>query len=63
MMSVNHGEIGAFCNRSSKYTFIRYSYKSNNILMCLLLRILSCLAFDVTIFIKALKNSTGLVPH
>ena len=62
-MSINRGEVGAFYNRSSEYTFIRYSYKSNNILMCLLLRIFSCLAFDLVIFIKALKNSTGLVPH
>ena len=52
-------EIGAFYNRSSKYAFVRYSYKLNNILMCLLLRTFSCLAFYVIIFIKALKNCTG----
>ena len=52
-------EIGAFYNRSSKYAFVRYSYKLNNILMCLLLRTVSCLAFYVVIFIKTLKNCTG----
>ena len=51
---------GAFYNRSSKYTFAQHSYKFN-ILMCLLLRILSCLAFYVVIFIKALKNCTGSI--
>ena len=33
-------EIGAFYNRSSKITFVRYRYKFNNIFMCLLLLIL-----------------------
>ena len=62
------GEIGAFYNRSSKYsfvrhnyTFVRYSYILNNILMCLLLRLLSCLAFYVVIFLKALKNCTSSI--
>ena len=55
------GEIGAFYNLSSKYTFVWYSYKFNNILMCLLLRLFSCLAFYVVIFIRALKNCTGSI--
>ena len=42
------------------YTFVRYSNKFNNIL-CLLLRIFSCLAFYVVIFIKALKYCTGSI--
>ena len=42
---------GAFYNRSPKYTFAQHSYKFN-ILMCLLLCILSCLA---------LKNCTGSI--
>ena len=54
-------EIGAFYNRSSKYRFVWYSYKFNIILMCLLLRIFSCLAFYVRIFIKALKNCMGSI--
>ena len=64
-MAVNlqkcRGEIGVFYNRSSKYTFVRYSYKFNNILVCLLLRIFSCLAFCIVTFIKALKNYTGFI--
>ena len=56
-----HGDISTFYNRSSKYTFVRYSYKFNNVLMCLLLRIFSCLAFYVVIFIKALKNCTRYI--
>ena len=55
------GEIGAFYNRSSKYTFARNSYKLNNILICLLLRLFSCLAFYVVIFIKALKKCTSYI--
>ena len=54
-------EIGVFYNRSSKYAFVRYSYKFNNILVCLLLRIFSCLAFCIVTFIKALKNYTGFI--
>ena len=50
------GEISAFYNRSSKYTFFWYTYKFNNILMCLLLRLFSCLAFYAVIFIKVFKN-------
>ena len=55
------GQIGAFYNRSSKYTIFRYSYKFNNILLCLLLRIFPCLTFYVVIFIEALKNCTGSI--
>ena len=55
------GEVGAFYNRSSKSSFVRYSYKFNIILMCLLWRIVSCLAFSVVIFIKALKDCTGSI--
>ena len=55
------GEIGAFYNRFSKYTFVQYSYKFNNILIYLLLLMLSCLAFYFVIFIKALKNCTGYI--
>ena len=53
------GEIGAFYNRFSKITFVRYCYKFNNILMCLLLLIFSCVALYVVIFINTLKNCTG----
>ena len=56
-----HGQIGAFYNRSSKYTIFRYSYKFNNILLCLLLRIFPCLTFYVVMFIEALKNCTGSI--
>ena len=45
------GEIGAFYNRFSKYTFIWYSYKFNNISVSFLFRILLCLAFYIVIFI------------
>ena len=51
-------EIGAFYNPTSKYKFVRYRYKFNNILMCPLLRSFSFLPFHVVIFIKALKNCT-----
>ena len=46
------GEIGASYNRSCKYTFVRYSFKFNNI---------SCLAFYVVIFVKGLKNCTNCI--
>ena len=55
------GEIGAFYNRSSKITFVRYCYKFNNVLMCLLLLIFSGLAFYVVILINTLKNCTGSI--
>ena len=55
------GEIGASYNRSCKYTFVGYSSKFNNILMCLLLRLFSWLAFYVVIFVKGLKNCTNCI--
>ena len=55
------GEISAFYKHSSKYTFARYIYKFNNILLCLLLCIFLCLSFHVVIFIKALQNCTGSI--
>ena len=56
------GEISDFYNRSSKKTFVRYSFKFNIMLMCLLLRLFSCLAFYVVaFFIKALKNCTSFM--
>ena len=55
------GGIGAFYNRSSKYTIVRYICKFNNILMSLLLCIFLCLTFYVVVFIKGLKNCTGSI--
>ena len=52
---------GSFYNRCFKYTFIRYSYKFSDILMCLLLHIFPCPGFNVVIFIKTLKNCTGTI--
>ena len=52
------GEISDFYNR----TFVWYSYQFNIMLMCLLLRLFSCLAFYVVaFFIKALKNCTSFM--
>ena len=55
------GEIGAFYNHSSKYTFVQYNDKFNNILTCVLLHLLSCLTFCVVIFFKTLKNCTSSI--
>ena len=52
------GERGAPDNCSSKYTLVQYSYKFNSVLMCPLLRMFSCLAFFVVIFIKGIKKCT-----
>ena len=40
---------------------VRYNYKFNNILMCLLLLIFLCLPFYVIVFIKALRNCTSYI--
>ena len=55
------GEIGAFHICLSKYLLTRYSYKINNILMSLLLRTSSRLAFFVVIFTKDFKNWVGSI--
>ena len=52
------GERGAPYNHSCKYTLVQYSYKFNSVLMCPLLRMFSCLAFFVVIFIKGIKKCT-----
>ena len=49
-------EISAFQNFSFKYTFVRYSYNFNNIIMSPLFRIFLWLVFYVAVFVKALKN-------
>ena len=54
-------EIGTFYNCSSKYTFLRYNYKLNYILMSFFLYIFSCLAFYVATFIKTINNCTGFI--
>ena len=43
------------------YTFVRYSNRFINILICLLLHLFSCLAFYIVIFIKAIKNCTNSI--
>ena len=53
------GETDTFYHRSSKYTFVRYSYKFNNMLMFLLFGIFLCLV--LYIFVKALKNCAGSI--
>ena len=53
------GEIGAFYNHSSKYTFVLHSYEFNNTLVFPLVRTFLCLVYFIVIFFKALKDRCG----